>query len=396
MAGKFSNLFKGFFNSEKIAGLLLVFCTIISLLIANSSFGSDYIHFIESKIDLSFANITLDYSIEHWVNDGLMAIFFLMVGLEVERELYVGELADFKKAVLPLAAAIGGICIPALIHFFLNKGTATQAGLAIPMATDIAFALGILALAGNKVPTAVKVFLTALAIIDDIGAIVVIAFFYTKTILFTYLLVALGILLGLFILNRLKIARLVFYILPGIIMWYCFLKSGVHATIAGVLLAFVIPFDKKNEENVSYKLQHFLHKPVAFIIVPIFALVNTAIIIPSNILSGLSTPNSLGIIFGLLLGKLFGIFSIPLILVKLGLAKLQHGINWKNLLGIGCLGGIGFTMSMFITNLAFTDPDLISSSKLSILIASAIAAIIGLIVFLSNRSGESADIDSDS
>ncbi len=396
MAGKFSNLFKGFFNSEKIAGLLLVFCAIISLLIANSSFGSDYIHFIESKIDLSFANITLDYSIEHWVNDGLMAIFFLMVGLEVERELYVGELADFKKAVLPLTAAIGGICIPALIHFFLNKGTATQAGFAIPMATDIAFALGILALAGNKVPTAVKVFLTALAIIDDIGAIVVIAFFYTKTILFTYLLVALGILLGLFILNRLKIARLVFYILPGIIMWYCFLKSGVHATIAGVLLAFVIPFDKKNEENVSYKLQHFLHKPVAFIIVPIFALVNTAIIIPSNILSGLSTPNSLGIIFGLLLGKSFGIFSFPLILVKLGLAKLQHGINWKNLLGIGCLGGIGFTMSMFITNLAFTDPDLISNSKLSILIASAIAAIIGLIVFLSNRSGESADIDSDS
>lgn len=385
MAGKFSSLFKAFFDSEKVAGLLLLCCTIVSLFAANSSIGADYIHFIHNKLNLSFANLSLDLSLEHWVNDGLMAIFFLMVGLEVEREIYIGELADFKKAILPLAGAAGGICIPTLIHFILNNGTATQPGFAIPMATDIAFALGVLALAGNKVPTAVKVFLTALAIIDDIGAIIVIAFLYTKTVLFSYLLIALGIILALFVLNRLKIKKLIFYILPGIVMWYCFLKSGVHATIAGVLLAFVIPFHKADTNNVSYKLQHFLHKPVAFIIVPIFALVNTAILIPSNIFASLSTPNSLGIICGLVIGKLAGIFFIPLLLVKAGWAQLQQGLTWKNLAGIGCLGGIGFTMSMFISNLSFTDANVVSSSKLSILVASAISATIGLVIFLTNK-----------
>lgn len=385
MSEKYTNLFKGFFDSEKVAGLLLVFCTIISLLIANSSIGRAYISFMHNKVDLSFASISLDLSVEHWVNDGLMAIFFLMIGLEVEREIYIGELADFKKAILPLAAAVGGISIPALIHFLFNKGTITQAGFAIPMATDIAFALGILALAGNKIPTAVRVFLTALAISDDIGAITVIAFFYTKAVLFAYLLMALGILLGMFILNRLKIKRLIFYILPGIVMWYCFLRSGVHATIAGVLLAFVIPFDEKDEENISYQLQHFLHKPVAFIIVPVFALVNTAIFIPSNVIASLSTANSLGIILGLVVGKLTGIFLFTFILVKTGLADLQEGLTWKNLAGIGLLGGIGFTMSMFISNLAFNDPGLVSSSKLSVLIASTLAATTGLLIFITNK-----------
>lgn len=387
MAGKFSNLFKGFFDSEKVAGLLLVICTIISLAIANSAVGGDYIAFMHQKLDLSFARVSLNYSVEHWVNDGLMAIFFLLVGLEVERELYVGELAEFKKAILPVAAAAGGICIPALIHFLLNSGTATQTGFAIPMATDIAFALGILALAGKRVPVAVKVFLAALAIIDDIGAILVIAFFYTQTILFTYLLVAAGILAALFVLNRLRIRNLFFYLIPGIIMWYCFLKSGVHATIAGVLLAFVIPFHN-DDENVSYRLQHFLHKPVAFIIVPVFALVNTAILLPSDIVESLSSANSLGIISGLAAGKLIGIFSVPFILVKIGAARLQEGVTWKNLAGIGLLGGIGFTMSMFISNLAFDDVQLVSSSKLSILVGSTISAICGLMVFLSNKPYE--------
>lgn len=378
-------MFNDFFDSEKVAGVLLVICTIISLVLANSSFGDGYIHFMHQELDLSFANVSLNYSVEHWVNDGLMAIFFLMVGLEVERELYVGELADFKKAILPLAAAVGGICIPALIHFTLNNGTPTQAGFAIPMATDIAFALGILALAGNKVPTAVKVFLTALAIIDDIGAILVIAFFYTKTVLFSYLLVAGCILLALFVLNRLRITNLFFYLIPGVIMWYCFLKSGVHATIAGVLLAFVIPFHEDDDRNVSYHLQHFLHKPVAYIILPIFALVNTALLIPSNIMGSLSTTNSLGIVIGLIVGKLIGIFTLPFILVKIGIANLQEGITWRNLVGVGLLGGIGFTMSMFISNLAFTDAELVSNSKLSILIASTIAAIAGLSIFLTNK-----------
>ena len=386
MSGKFSNLFKGFFDSEKIAGLLLVICTIISLAIANSAIGGDYINFMHQKVDLSFANISLNYSIEHWVNDGLMAIFFLMIGLEVERELYVGELSDFKKAILPVAAAIGGICVPAFIHFILNRGTSTAMGFAIPMATDIAFALGILALAGNKVPVAVKIFLTALAIIDDVGAILVIAFVYTKTILFTYLLIAAGILLALFVLNRLRVRNLIFFILPGIIMWYCFLKSGVHATIAGVLLAFVIPFHNEDNKNVSYRLQHFLHKPVAFIIIPIFALVNTAILVAPDIVESLSSSNSLGIILGLAIGKLAGIFMVPYLLVKTGRARLQEGITWRYLVGIGLLGGIGFTMSMFISNLALSDPQLVANSKLAVLVASTISAILGLGIFLFSKT----------
>ncbi len=382
---KSSSIFKSFFNSEKVAGLLLVICTIISLSIANSSMGEQYIHFFHQQLDLSFSRVSLNYSIEQWVNDGLMAIFFLMVGFEVEREIYIGELADFKQAILPIAAAFGGMCVPALIHFLLNAGTATQAGFAIPMATDIAFALGILALAGNRVPISVKIFLTALAIIDDIGAILMIAFFYTETVLFTYLLVAFGILAGLYGLNRLKIRHPVFYLLPGIVVWYCFLKSGVHATIAGVLLAMVIPFDKEDDKNVSYRLQHFLHKPVAFIIIPIFALTNTAIFIPANIFHSFFSSNSLGIILGLFVGKLIGIFSIPYILVKKRIALLQEGITWKNLCGIGLLGGIGFTMSMFISNLAFPDTSLVDQSKLSILVASTLSAIAGLIVFLTNK-----------
>lgn len=381
-----SHLFKEFFDSEKVAGLLLIFCTIVSLVIANSSIGDGYIQLMQQKLDLSIGNVSLNYSVEHWVNDGLMAIFFLLIGFEVERELYVGELADFKKAILPLSAAAGGLLIPALVHYSFNSGTETQSGFAIPMATDIAFALGILALAGNKVPTSVKVFLTALAIIDDIGAILIIAFFYTQTVLFTYLLVAGLILAGMFVLNRLKVTNLLLYLIPGILMWYCFLKSGVHATIAGVLLAFVIPFNKTDNENISYRLQHFLHKPVAFIIVPIFALVNTAVLIPPNVIESLSSSNSLGIILGLVIGKLVGIFLIPFVLVKLGLARLHEGVTWKNLVGIGLLGGIGFTMSMFISNLAFSDTTLISTSKLSILVASAASAVAGLIVFMSNKA----------
>lgn len=392
MAGKFSDLFKGFFDSEKIGGLLLVVCTIVSLLITNSNLGGAYIDLIHQKVDLSFAGLSLNYSIEHWVNDGLMAIFFLMVGLEVERELYVGELADFKKAILPLAAAVGGILVPATIHLLLNAGTNTQSGFAIPMATDIAFALGILALAGKKVPTAVKVFLAALAIIDDIGAILVIAFFYTKTILFSYLVIAFSILIALFVLNRLRVRNLIFYILPGIAMWYCFLQSGVHATISGVLLAFVIPFHEDDEQNISYQLQHFLHKPVAFMILPIFALVNTAIIIPQDLLKSLSSSNSLGIMLGLVIGKVIGIFTFPYILVKFQFARLQESITWKKLMGIGFLGGIGFTMSMFITNLAFDDASIVSSSKFSILLASGVAAIIGLITFLTNDPAEKSTV----
>jgi len=381
MNDKFKNIYQQFFNSEKVGGLLLVICTIISLIIANSSSGDEYINFMHRKIDLSFSSVNLNFTIEHWVNDGFMAIFFLLVGLEIEREIYIGELASFRKALLPIAAAVGGMVVPALIHYLLNKGSETQPGFAIPMATDIAFALGILSLAGSKVPTAVKIFLTALAIIDDIGAIIIIALFYTKTILFAYLIAALLIFGGLLVLNRQRVNNLLLYLLPGIVMWYCFLQSGVHATIAGVLLAVAIPFHKDNDRNLSYQLQEALHKPVAFIIVPLFALVNTAIKLPEHFFSALSGSNSIGIITGLLFGKLTGIFLFPYLLIKTRIATGDN-ITRTHLVGVGLLGGIGFTMSIFICNLAFTDSDLIATSKLSVLVGSALAALCGLLVFM--------------
>jgi NhaA family Na+:H+ antiporter len=356
----------------------LIGCTIISLFIANSGVGEKYVDFWHTHLDLSFAG--LDYSIEHWINDGLMAVFFLLVGLEIERELYIGELSDFKYAILPILAAAGGMFIPALLHFIFNAGTPAQSGFGIPMATDIAFALGILSLAGNRVPVSLKVFLTALAIIDDLGAITVIALFYTKSFSLYYFLGALTVFLVLFILGKKRIYWLPVYLAGGIVMWYLMLKSGVHATIAGVLLAFAIPFHKEDDKNPSYYLQHFLHKIVAFIILPVFALANTAIIFPKNLLQGFTSNNSLGIITGLLLGKFLGIFLFTYLAVKLKLGSLSSEITWRQIAGAACLGGIGFTMSIFITNLAFNDQNIINDSKISILFASLIASVTGLII----------------
>ncbi len=380
MTGKFANLFKDFFDSEKVAGLLLLCCTIVSITIANSSFGSGYVAFMQNHANAGFIHESLNLSIEHWVNDGLMTIFFLMVGLEVERELYNGELSDIKKAILPVVAAIGGMLIPSLIHFLFNKGTPSQSGFAIPMATDIAFALGILSLAGNRIPASVKIFLAALAIIDDIGAIIVIAFFYTKTVFFVFLLSGVGIWAVLLVFNRLGVRNLLFYLLPGVVMWYCFLRSGVHPTISGVMLAFALPFDNIDDNNVSIRLQKFLHYPVAFLIVPVFALVNTAIVLPQGFFQQIGSPNSLGIILGLFVGKVLGIVVFPLVLIKAGWASLQEDITLSFLIGIGFLGGIGFTMSMFISNLAFDDVSVVTASKLSILIGSSLSALVGFII----------------
>lgn len=379
MKTKITRLLKDFLESEKTGGIILLVCTVISLLIANSSSGSSYIEFWHQYADLSFGPVALNYSIEHWVNDGLMTIFFLLVGLEIERELYIGELKDLKVSSLPIAAAIGGMLVPAAIHFLFNNGTATQAGFGIPMATDIAFALGMLALLGNRVPFSLKIFLTALAIIDDIGAIIVIAIFYNDGISWIYLLSAMAILGGLFILGRLKVYNLLFYIIPGIIIWYCMLKSGIHATITGVLLAFAIPFGKPGKESPSYRLQHFLHKPVAFIILPIFAFANTGLILSTGWQNELTTNNSLGIIFGLLVGKPIGILLFSFLLVKIKWGSLPPGIEWKHLFGAGILAGIGFTMSIFIANLAFKDSTTIQFSKVAVLIGSVLSCIIGLL-----------------
>jgi len=382
---KLTKLFKGFFESEKTGGILLLLCTIISLLLANSAWGESYTHFWHSRLDLSFAGLDLDYSVEQWINDGLMTIFFLLVGLEIERELYAGELSSFSHAILPVVAAVGGMVIPAAIHYFFNAGTPTQNGFGIPMATDIAFALGMLALAGNRVPYSVKIFLTALAIIDDLGAILVIAIFYNTGLSWISIGTSAGILFGLWLMSRFGVRHLAFYLIPGVVLWYFMMKSGIHPTIAGVLLAFVIPFSGENEDTPSYKLQHVLHKPVAYFIVPVFALANTGIILEDGWLSQMTTSNSFGIIGGLVLGKPIGILLFCWLLVKLTKAKLPDGVAWKNLLGAAILAGIGFTMSIFISNLAFSDGQTISYSKVSVLLGSLIASIVGLTVLFNTK-----------
>ena len=368
---KETNLFKAFFESEKAGGIILIFATLFSLLLANSIFQIEYLQLWNYEIG--------NHSLVEWINDGLMTIFFLLIGLELEREVYVGELSSLKKASLPLIGALGGMVVPALIYLYFNFGTSTQSGAGIPMATDIAFAIGILSLLGNRVPTSLKIFLTALAVIDDLGAIIVIAIFYTTSISLLNLGIAIGILCFLFILNRLKVNHLIPFLIGGILMWYFMLNSGVHATITGVLLAFVIPFGDGKKENISYKLQHFLHKPVAFIILPLFALANTCIVLNSNWYEGLSHSNSIGIILGLIIGKPIGIWLFSYLGVLIGIGILPKGLQWKNIFGAGILGGIGFTMSIFISLLAFNNDEDSINSKIAILIASTIAAIVGFI-----------------
>lgn len=366
-----TKLFKDFFDSEKAGGLMLIGCTILSLLIANSTLGADYHHFWQTQIS--------GRSIEHWVNDGLMTIFFLLIGLELEREIYKGELSNFKEALLPIFVALGGMIVPASIFLVFNFGASTQSGAGIPMATDIAFALGILSLLGNRVPVSLKVFLTALAVIDDLGAIIIIAIFYTKALLWANLLIAVGIFVVLIVLNRLKVRNLAPYIIGGVAMWYFMLNSGVHATITGVLLAFAVPFGNGDEKSTSYILQHFLHKPVAFIILPIFALANTAIILSGDIGQVLTQNYSIGIAAGLIAGKPLGIFLFTFLAVTFGFCKLPVELNLKSIAGVSFLGGIGFTMSIFITLLSFDNETIINNSKLVILISSLIAGLFGYI-----------------
>ena len=288
---KLTKLFTEFFENEQASGIVLILCTLASIAIANSPFGHVFLEFWHIKIGFEAGDIHLKQSMEHWINDGLMAIFFLLIGLEIEREIYIGELSDMKNASLPIFAAIGGMVVPALFYFLLNRGTETQSGIGIPMATDIAFALAILALLGSKAPVALKIFLTALAIVDDLGAMLIIALFYVGDFSFLYLMLALGIYAGLLALNYLGVRRLYFYLIPGLVMWYFMLSSGVHATLAGVLLAFAIPFGNGDENSPSYGLQHILHKPVAFIIMPLFAFANTGIVLDGKWIARLSIVN---------------------------------------------------------------------------------------------------------
>lgn len=367
--------FQRFLRSGQVGGFLLLICVAISLIIANTASKESFEAFLEIKLGFGAIN----YSILAWINDALMAIFFLLVGLEIKRELVEGELSSMKSATLPVIAALGGMLVPAIIYFLFNKGTETAGGWGIPMATDIAFALAIIAMLGKSVPTSLKIFLAALAIVDDLGAILVIAIFYTNQIHFEYLAMAGGILVLLGLMNYFGVKKLVFYLIPGIFLWYFIHHSGIHATIAGVLLAFTIPTNETDIESPLEKLEHFLTTPVNYIIMPVFALANTNITFQKEMLTGLVSPLGLGIIVGLFVGKTIGVTFFSWLAVKLEWANLPTGAGWKHVLGLGMLAGIGFTMSIFIALLSFSDVLHISEAKFAILTASVLSGLVGFV-----------------
>ncbi len=372
--------FKKFFNNSQASGIILIFCVLISLLIANSSLAVSFQSFLDKEVGTHLFG--LEYPVSIWINDGLMAVFFLLVGLEIKRELVEGELSSFKNASLPIFAAVGGMLVPAVIYSVFNSGTEYSNGWGIPMATDIAFSLAIISMLGKKIPNSIKIFLAALAIVDDLGAILVIAIFYTDQIHWTYLLLSFGVTALLFILNFLKVTKTIFYIIPGLFLWYFLHHSGIHATIAGVLLAFSIPTNESNVEiSPLEKLEHQLHIPVSFLIMPVFALTNTNITFSSEMVAGVTSTLGLGIICGLILGKLIGINLFSLIAIKLKLSSLPQNSNWMQMIGVGLLAGIGFTMSIFIALLSFKGEIMIQDeAKFAILIASFIAAILGFTI----------------
>ncbi|WP_395802194.1 Na+/H+ antiporter NhaA [Daejeonella sp.] len=390
--------FKIFLKSQQVGGVILILCVIISLIIANSSLGQAFQNFLDTKIGYSSPNLQLEYSISLWINDGLMAIFFLLVGLEIKREIIEGELSSPQKAAMPIFAALGGMIFPAIIYSIFNFNTETNGGWGIPMATDIAFALGVISLLGKRVPSSLKIFLAALAIADDLGAILVIAIFYTNELHWMQLLYSAGILAMLILFNRFGVKKLVFYIIPGIFLWYFVHHSGIHATIAGVLLALTIPTNPEKEASPLEELEHIIVRPVNFIIMPIFALANTNIQFESKMLDGLTSPLGIGIILGLALGKPIGVTLFSWLSVQLGFAKLPNNANWKHIIGLGLLAGIGFTMSIFIALLSFSNPEYQVEAKFSILVASITSGIIGYLFLgsLNTKNNKKAKIDLES
>jgi Na+:H+ antiporter, NhaA family len=367
---------QNFVNSPSFSGTLLLIAALLALLWANSGFSSSYDAL--KSLRLAVPILALDKPLELWVNDFLMAIFFLLVGLELKREILTGELSNPKGASLAIFAALGGMLVPALIYTFFNTGTAGASGWGVPMATDIAFAVGILSLLGSRVPIALKVFLTALAVVDDMGAVIVIAVFYTSKIDPLMLGLVAVIYAALWGLNAARVKILPVYLLFGLVLWYAVLKSGLHATISGVLLATTIPTGK-DAHNPLETLEHWLKKPVNFMIMPIFALFNAGVPISAALSGGINQITT-GVFLGLLLGKPIGITFFSWLAVRIGIAQLPRGTTWAMILGVGMLGGIGFTMALFIANLAFkNNPALLETAKLGILSASFCTAILGLV-----------------
>src|ERR687896_2128924 len=414
--------FQDFANKQSSGGILLIIAAAVALVWANSPWGESYAALWHTKLSVGVGDFSVSKDLMHWINDGLMAVFFLVVGLEMKREVLVGELSSVRNAALPVAAALGGAVVPALIYAAINAGTEGSAGWGIPMATDIAFALGILALLGQRAPTALKVFLTALAIVDDIVAVLVIALFYTSEISWGALGGGAVFLAALIVANVLGVGRTLVYAVLGVGLWLCFLLSGVHATIAGILLALTIPatsfinpgaflersryvldrFEKagENGENVlsneerqaalhalnhaAYKLEpplheleHNLHPWVVFAIMPLFALANAGVPLGGGVVEALTSPVALGIVAGLVVGKQLGITLFAWLAVRSGLSELPEGVGWRHVYGVGWLAGIGFTMSLFISDLAFSEDSLIEAAKVGILCASLIAGVVG-------------------
>ncbi|MFP5079734.1 Na+/H+ antiporter NhaA [Pedobacter sp. JCM 36344] len=413
-----------FIHLEYTSGIVLLISVIAAIIWANSAWREMYHHIWEINFSIGFNTNVLSHPLHIWINDGLMAIFFFVIGLELKREFMNGELSSFKKASLPMSAAFGGMIVPALIYFVINKGTDADHGWGIPMATDIAFALALLSVAGRHIPSSIKVFLSALAVADDLGAVLVIAFFYTADVNFTALGIAGAFLLVLIVGNRLGIRSSMFYLIIGFGVWIGFLLSGVHATIAGVLVAFTIPavtkinevvyssnlkkltdeFEKEIPSNSTLttpqqhktiqhvkklsmeaetplqKIEHALHPWVAFGIMPLFALANSGIVIGSDFLTSVINPVSIGVTAGLVLGKFIGILFFTWLMVKTGMGILPEGANWRHITGVALLGGIGFTMSLFISGLAFKNPEFVNQAKYGILIASILAGLLGTLV----------------
>ncbi|ADG82937.1 Na+/H+ antiporter NhaA [Thermincola potens] len=373
--------FEEFFKMESSGGILLLIATVAALIWANSPWKPFYDALFGAKFTVGFDGLALSKPLILWINDGLMAIFFLVVGLEIKREIVAGELSSIRKAALPVGAAVGGMVVPALIFTWFNAGSDAISGWGIPMATDIAFALGCISLIGRSVPRNLALFLTALAIVDDIGAVLVIALFYTAHISVKALAAALIVALILFIGCKLKVQKISFYLILGGVLWLAILKSGIHATIAGVILGMLIPVESDSQEaSVLHKLEHSLHPWVTYLIMPVFALANAGVEINLGNLAGqLKTPVSLGIILGLFLGKQIGIVGLSYIMVRAKLAVLPRDVHWRHIYGAGILGGIGFTMSLFIASLAFINPDLLSTAKIAIITGSAVSATVGMI-----------------
>ncbi len=416
--------FREFVHLEAAGGIVLILSAIVALIWANSPWDTAYFDLWSTKLTIGVGDYSLSKALLLWVNDGLMAIFFFVVGLEIKRELLVGELAEPRKAVLPLAAAVGGAIVPAGLFLALNLGRDGASGWGVPMATDIAFSLGVLALVGSRAPLSLKVFLTAFAIIDDLIAVMVIAAFYTSNLKTEYLFLAVAVIAALVVVNRIHVNGSLLYALLGLVLWFAFLKSGIHATIAGVLLAATIPartridtrhflevaeeqigrFRKAGDsgepiltskehqaalhhiqvatdqaESPMASLEHALHPWVAFAIVPIFALANAGVAVGSDFGASLSSTLTLGIIIGLVGGKFVGIFGVTYLAVRSGLTELPDGVGWRHIGGASFLGGIGFTMALFIAGLAFDDPAMLDRAKIGILLASLIAGIAGYV-----------------